>query len=152
MGGHNWGKCSVKRNVATTKMKKKMEKAQEANVMTVALGNDCRINNDDSFISDGKLMAEVCCFEQDTNLIEIATDAIATGMSASNDSPQEHIHVDESVTHHLNELTLDAFKHEVNTNILSPEFIDVFTRFCDDNYSLVSDVLLHSVTFHSHKY
>jgi hypothetical protein len=49
----------------------------------------------------------------------------------------------ESVTHHLNEVTLDAFQHEVATNILSTEFIDVFTRYCDDSYSSgVSDVNL----------
>jgi hypothetical protein len=49
----------------------------------------------------------------------------------------------ESVTHHLNELTLDAFQHEVATKILSTEFIDVFTRYCDDSYSSgVSDVNL----------
>jgi hypothetical protein len=48
-----------------------------------------------------------------------------------------------SITHHLNELTLDAFQHEVVTNILSTEFINVLTRYCDDSYSSgVSDVNL----------
>jgi hypothetical protein len=62
-----------------------------------------------------------------------ATDLTATGMSAFN----------KSVTHHLNELTLDAFQHEVATNILSTEFLDVFTQYCDDSYSSgVSDVNL----------
>jgi putative N-acetylmannosamine-6-phosphate epimerase len=43
----------------------------------------------------------------------------------------------------LNELTLDAFQHEVTTNILSTEFINVFTQYCDDSYSLgVSDINL----------
>jgi hypothetical protein len=52
-----------------------------------------------------------------------------------------HIRLDESVTHHLNELTLNAFQHEMTTNILCTEFIDVFTRYCNDNYSSgVSDV------------
>jgi hypothetical protein len=54
-----------------------------------------------------------------------------------------HINLDESVTHHLNELTLDAFQHEVATNFLSNEFINVFTQYCDDSYSSgVSDVKL----------
>jgi hypothetical protein len=43
----------------------------------------------------------------------------------------------------LNELTLNAFQREVATNFLSNEFIDVFTQYCDDSYSLgVSDVKL----------
>jgi hypothetical protein len=58
-----------------------------------------------------------------------------TGMSSSHDSSQVHINLDESITHHLNELTLDAFQREVATNFLSNEFIDVFTQYCDDNYS-----------------
>jgi hypothetical protein len=104
----------------SNKVHKKKEKVQEANAADIALAAERVINDDESFISDSELM-EVCCFEQlDTDLMEAtATDSTATGMSAFN----------ESVTHHLNELTLDAFQHEVATNILSTEFIDVFTRY-----------------------
>jgi hypothetical protein len=117
--------------VATNKVQKKKEKVQEANAADIALAAERVINDDKSFISDGELL-EVCCFKQlDTDLMEAtATDSTATGMSAFN----------ESVTHHLNELT---FQHEVATNILSTEFINVFTRYCDDGYSSgVSDVNL----------
>jgi hypothetical protein len=151
MAGHTWGECflnvhnkDVKKN-ATTKLNKNKEKVKRANVVNVAPGNQRSINDNNSFISDGEIMAEVCCFEQDTNLMDLATDATATGMSVSIDSSQERICLGESVTHHLNELTLDAFQHEVKTNILSTEFIDVFTRYCDDSYSLgVSDVNLNN--------
>jgi hypothetical protein len=74
-------------------------------------------------------------------------DLTATGTSASHDSSQVHIGLDESVTHHLNELTLNAFQHEVATNFLSNEFIDVFTQYCDDSYSSgVSDVKLKDLS------
>jgi hypothetical protein len=120
MAGHTWSKCysnasrykdAKKSTGATTKVQKKKEKEQEANVSDIALDAERVINNDESFISDSELM-EVCCSEQlDIDLMETtATDSTATGMSAFN----------ESVTHHLNELTLDAY-------ILSTEFIDVFT-------------------------
>jgi hypothetical protein len=50
-----------------------------------------------------------------------------------------HINLDKSVTHHLTELTLDAFQCKVATNFLSNEF----TQYCDDSYSSgVSDVNL----------
>jgi hypothetical protein len=151
MARHTWGECfsnvcnkDVKNNTTTTKVNQKKEKVLEANMVNIAPGNECGINDNNSFILDGELMAEVCCFEQDTDLMEIATDATATGMSASVDSSQEHNCLYESITHHLNELTLDAFQREVNTNILSTEVIDVFTQYCDDNYSLgVSDVNLN---------
>jgi hypothetical protein len=96
------------------------------------------INDNNSFISDGKLMVEICYFEQlHTNLMDAtAIDVTATGMSA----------FDKSITHHLNELTLDAFQREVTTNILSSEFIDVFTQYCDDSYSSgVRDVNLKTL-------
>jgi hypothetical protein len=114
-------------------VQKKKDKVQEANVTNIA--TECVINNNNSYISDSKLLAEICCFEQlDTDLMDAtAIDSTVTGMSAFNGS----------VTHHLNELTLDAFQHEVATNILSTEFIDVFTQYCDDSYSSgVSDVNL----------
>jgi hypothetical protein len=136
MAGHTWTECytnaachkDAKKSVATTKVHKKKENIQEAIVSNIALATERVINNNNSFISD-KLMAEVYCFEQlDTDLMDAtAIDSTATGTSASNDSSQVHIGLDESVTHHLNELTLDAFQHEVTTNILSTEFIDVFT-------------------------
>jgi hypothetical protein len=151
MAGHTWSECfynaarhkDAKKNVATTKVHKKKDEVQEANVSNIALGNDHFINDNNSFISDSELMAGVCCFEQlDTNLMDAtAVDSTATGTSASKDSSQEHIGLDESITHHLHELTLDAFHHEVTTNIFSTEFIDVFTQYSDDNYSLgFSDV------------
>jgi hypothetical protein len=62
MAGHTWGKCflnvcnkDVKKNTTTTKVNKKKEKVQEADVMNVAPGNKHRINDNDSFISDGWL-------------------------------------------------------------------------------------------------
>jgi hypothetical protein len=65
------------------------------------------------------------------------------GTSSSHDSSQVHINLDESVTHHLNELTLGAFQHKVATNFLSHEFIDAFMQYCEDSYSSgVSDVNL----------
>jgi hypothetical protein len=129
MAGHNWGKCytnagrhkDVKKNhVATNKVHKKKEKGQEANVSNIALAAERVINNDNSFISDSEMMAEVCCFEQlDTDLMETTTvNLTATGMSVSHDSSQVHIDLDKSVTHHLNELTLDAFQQKVATNYL----------------------------------
>jgi hypothetical protein len=154
MAGHTWGKCfsnvcnkDIKNHTTTTKVNKKKEKVQEANVVNVAPENQRGINDDNSFILDGELMAEVCCFEQDTNLMDIATNATVTGTSASVDSSQERICLGESVAHHLNELTLDAFQHEVNSNILRNEFINVFTQYCDDNYSLgISDVNLNDLS------
>jgi hypothetical protein len=127
MAGHNCGECynnagqhkDVKKNqVATNKVHKKKEKGQEANVSNIALAtNKCVINDDHSFISDGEMMAEVCCFEQlDTNLMETTTvDSTETGTSASHNLSQVHIDLDKSVTHHLNELTLDAFQHKAAT-------------------------------------
>jgi hypothetical protein len=86
-------------------------------------------------------MTEICCFEQlDTDLMETtAVNSTATGTSASHSLFQVHIDLDGSVTHHLNDLTLDAFQREVATNFLSNEF----TQYCDDSYSSgVSDVKL----------
>jgi hypothetical protein len=124
MAGHTWSKCysnegwykDTKKSTATNKVQKKKKKVQEANVSNIALATERVINDDNSFILDGKLMAEVCCFEQlDTNIMDATvTDLTAAGMSVLN----------KSVTHHLNELTLGAFQ---TTNILSTEFIDVFT-------------------------
>jgi hypothetical protein len=120
MADHTRSKCysnagwykDAKKSTATTKVQKKKDKVQEANVTNIALATEHVINNNGSFISDSKLMAEVCCFKQlDTNLMDAtAIDSKATGMSAFN----------RSVTHHLNELTLDAFWHKVAT-----KFIDV---------------------------
>jgi hypothetical protein len=143
VASHTRSKCysnaahhnNVKNSVATNKVHKKKEKVQEANVSNIALVTECIISNNNSFISDSKLMAEICCFEQlDTDLMDAtAIDLTVTGMSVFN----------ESITHQLNELTFDAFQHRVTTNILSTEFIDVFTRYCDDSYSSgVSDVNL----------
>jgi hypothetical protein len=144
MASHTWSKCysnasrykdAKKSTSATNKVQKKKEKVLEANAANIALAAECVINNDESFMSDSELMAEVCCFKQlDTDLMDAtATDSTVTGMSAFN----------QSVTHHLNELTLNAFQHEVATNILSTEFIDVFTQYCDDSYSSgVSDLNL----------
>jgi hypothetical protein len=134
MAGHTWSKCysnasrykdAKKSAIATNKVQKKKEKVQEANAANIALAAERLINNNNSFISDGELMAEVCCFEQmDTNLMDAtAIDSTVTCMSAFN----------ESVAHHLNELTLDAFQREVATNIPSTEFIDVLTQYCDDS-------------------
>jgi hypothetical protein len=109
---------------------KKKEKGQEVNVSNIALATEHVINDDNSFISDSEMMAEVCCFEQlDTNLMETtAVNSTATGTSASHDSSQVHIDLDKSVTHHFNELTLDAFQRKVATNFLRNEFINVFTQ------------------------
>jgi hypothetical protein len=167
----------AKKNGATNTVHKKKEKGQEANVSNIALAMERIINDDNSLISVGEIMTEVCCFEQlDANLMETtAVDSTATGTSSSHDSPQVHINLDESVTHHLNEFTLHAFQRKVATNFLSNEFIDALTQYCDASYSSgVSDVnlkdfseillklrstrlthvgieLLHSITFHSHK-
>jgi hypothetical protein len=129
---------------------KKNQKGQEANASNIALATKPVINDDNSFISDGEMMAEVCCFEQlDTDLMEMTVvDSTATGTSASHNSSQVQIDLDKSVldksvTHHLNELTLDAFQQEVATNFLRNEFIDVFTQYCDDSCSSgVSDIKL----------
>jgi hypothetical protein len=114
------------------------EKVQEANVANIALGENCVTNDDNSIISDGELMSKVCCLE-DAGLVlmDIETDLTVTvpkagevlkkGMSVSHDLHQEPTCLDESVTHHLNEFTLNAFQHEVNTNSHSTEFINVFT-------------------------
>jgi hypothetical protein len=145
MAGHTWGKWytnavqhkDAKKNSTTNKVHKKKEKGQEADVSNIALATEHVINNDNSLISDGEMMAEVCCFKQlDANLMDrTAVDLTATGTSLSLNSSQVHINLDESVTHHLNELTLDAFQHEVATKFLSNEFIDVFTQYCGDSYS-----------------
>jgi hypothetical protein len=138
MAGHTLGECytnagrhkDTKKNGATNKVHKKKEKGQEANVSNIALATERVINNDNSLISDGEMMAVVCCFEQlDADLMETtAVDLTATGTSSSHNSSQVHIDLDESVTHHLNELTLDAFQHEMATNCLSNEFIDVLHK------------------------
>jgi hypothetical protein len=100
MAGHMWGKCytnagqnkDAKKNGATNKVHKKKEKGQEANVSNIALATERIINDDNSLISDGEMMTEVCCFEQlDTNLMETnAVDSTATGTSSSHDSSQVH--------------------------------------------------------------
>jgi hypothetical protein len=41
------------------------------------------------------------------------------------------IDLDEYVTHHLNELMLNAFQHEVATNFLSDEFVNALKQYCD---------------------
>jgi hypothetical protein len=115
------------------------------NVSNIALATERVINDDNSLISDSEMMAEVCCFKQlDADLMDMtAVDSTATGTSLSHDLSQVHISLDESVTHHLNELTLDAFQREVAANFLSNEFIHVFAQYCDDSYSSgVSDVKL----------
>jgi hypothetical protein len=122
---------------------KKKEKGQEANVSNIALATEHIINNDNSLISDSEMMTEVCWFKQlDANLMETtAVDLTATG--TSHNSSQVHINLDESFTHHLNELTLDAFQRKVATNFLSNEFINAFMQYCDDSYSSgVSDINL----------
>jgi hypothetical protein len=83
------------------------------------------------------MMTEVCCFKQpdDHHMKTTAIYSTGTGTSSSHNSSQVHINLDESVTHHLNELTLDAFQREVATNFLSNEFINAFTQYCDDSYS-----------------
>jgi hypothetical protein len=72
MAGHTWSECysNASRNKdakkgtgATTKVQKKKEKEQEANVADIALGAEHMIDDNESFISDSKLM-EVCCSEQ----------------------------------------------------------------------------------------
>jgi hypothetical protein len=80
----------------------------------MALATEHVINVDNSLISDSEMMAEVCCFKQlDADLMDMtAVDLTVTGMPLSHDSSQVHINLDESVTHHLNELTLDAFQCE----------------------------------------
>jgi hypothetical protein len=113
-----------------TRMQKRMvqptrctEKGQEANVSNIALVTKHVINDDcNSLISDSEMMTEVCCFEQSDYSTE-------KGTSSSHDLLQVHINLDNSVTHHLNELTLDAFQHKVATNFLSHEFIDAFTQY-----------------------
>jgi hypothetical protein len=122
MAGHTWGKCytnagqhkNAKKNGTTNKVHKKKEKGQEANVSNMALATEHVINVDNSLISDSEMMAEVCCFKQlDADLMDMtAVDLTVTGMPLSHDSSQVHINLDESVTHHLNELTLDAFQCE----------------------------------------
>jgi hypothetical protein len=60
MAGHTWTECysnaachkDAKKSVATTKVHKKKENVQEANVSNIALANEHVINNDNSFISD----------------------------------------------------------------------------------------------------
>jgi hypothetical protein len=140
MAGLTWGECytntgrnkDAKTNGATSnKVHKKKEKGQEAKVSTIALATERIINDDcNSLISDSDMVDEACFFEQlNADLKQM------TGMSLSHDSSQVHIDLDKPVTHHLNELTLNACQHEVATNFLSIEFIDVFTQYCDDSYS-----------------
>jgi hypothetical protein len=64
--------------------------------------------------------------------------------SMSNDSIQVYVSLAESVTHLLNELSLAAIQQEVNTYVLSNEFMGVFMQYCDDMYSSgASDINLN---------
>jgi hypothetical protein len=83
--GHTWSKCfsnvcnkDIKKNATTTKVNKKKEKVQEANVANIALGKDHVINDDNSFLLDGEPISEVCCLEDDLVLMDLRTDLTVT--------------------------------------------------------------------------
>jgi hypothetical protein len=42
---------------------------------------------------------------------------------------------EESVTHHLNKLSLTVIQQTTDSNVLSAQSLDVFTQYCDDLYS-----------------
>jgi hypothetical protein len=69
----------------------------------------------------------------------IAEQAEQTAMS--NDLIHVLVSLEESVTHHLNELS--AIQLEVDYNFLSNEFINVLTQYCDDLFSSGDDVNLN---------
>jgi hypothetical protein len=54
----------------------------------------------------------------------------------SNDSIQVLVSLEESVTHHLNDLSLAAIQQEVYSNVLSNKFVNAFTQYCDDLYPI----------------
>jgi hypothetical protein len=51
------------------------------------------------------------------------------------DSIQALVSLDESVTHHLDEILLTADQQDTNRQVLSNEFLNVFTHYIDELYS-----------------
>jgi hypothetical protein len=99
--------------------------------MDISVGKGFITN--DHVLLNSELAAEVCCLEtlnpdlMDCTSIKltmpVAEQAEPIGMP--NDSIQVLVSLQESVTHHLNELSLAAIQQEVNSNVLSNNLIDV---------------------------
>jgi hypothetical protein len=65
-------------------------------------------------------------------LAEKAKTVFDNQSGTSFDSIQVLVSLEESITHHLDEISLTAEQQEINHKVLSNEFLSVFTQYIDE--------------------
>jgi hypothetical protein len=166
-GKHKWGDCFQnilnKKPPAKGSFSKKGKSAStthEVNLMDIdppseEAINDIDLSRDECIVLDvsGSNFPDTsdeckeCDLDGKSNTFATLTSAKAM-MTArkgkSFDSIQALVSLDESVTHHLDEILLTADQQDTNRQVLSNEFLNVFTHYIDELYSTGdSDVKLN---------